>query len=96
MAREGCWTWTAAAAASLILLMGWPDQRGGGRGRATVTLRESKRNGASTRVQTELKAKGLYRPGLPPGDAVRRREDAQAPPGRNRDAFRFQRTTRRS
>ena len=42
----------------------------GVRGRTPVTLRESKRSGASTRVQTELKAKGLYRPGLPPGDAA--------------------------
>ena len=69
MARDGCWTWTAAATASLILLMGWPNSVARAEARATVSLRESKRNGASTRVQTELKAKGLYRPGLPPGDA---------------------------
>jgi hypothetical protein len=69
MARAGCWTWTAAATTSLILLTGWPESVAGGEARATVTLRESTRNGASTRVQTELKAKGLYRPGLPPGDA---------------------------
>lgn len=69
MARDGCWTWTAAATASLILLMGWPNSVARAEARATVSLRESKRNGASTRVQTELKAKGLYRPGMPPGDA---------------------------
>jgi hypothetical protein len=69
MAKEGCWIWTAAATMSFILLMGSADSLAGGDARATITLRESKRNGASTRVQTELKAKGLYRPGLPPGDA---------------------------
>ena len=69
MARDGCWTWTAAATASLILLMGWPNSVAAAEVGATITLRESKRNGACSRVQTELKAKGLYRPGLPPGDA---------------------------
>jgi hypothetical protein len=33
----------------------------------TVVLRENPRAGDSTRVQIELKAQGLYRPGLPPG-----------------------------
>ncbi len=36
-----------------------------------ITLRESNPAGTTTRVQTELKAKGLYRPGLPPGDTSR-------------------------
>ena len=62
MAREACWNWTAATAASLILLTNWPVSLLGFEGRTPVTLRESKRSGASTRVQTELKAKGLYRP----------------------------------
>ncbi len=70
MPREACWNWTAATAASLILLTSWPVSVLGFEGRTPVTLRESKRSGASTRVQTELKAKGLYRPGLPPGDAA--------------------------
>ena len=38
-------------------------------GSAAVKLHESHRPGTATRVQTELKAKGLYRPGLPPGNS---------------------------
>ena len=80
MAREACWNWTAATAASLILLTNWPVSLLGFEGRTPVTLRESKRSGASTRVQTELKAKGLYRPGLPPGDAAAERKMAVSNP----------------
>ena len=69
MAKGGCGTLMATASASFILLMGWAASVSGGVDPAAITLREAKRNGASTRVQTELKAKGLYRPGLPPGDA---------------------------
>ena len=69
MAKGGCGTLMATASASFILLMGWAASVAGGVDPAAITLREAKRNGASTRVQTELKAKGLYRPGLPPGDA---------------------------
>ena len=39
-------------------------ERGGTRGHAA----RDEAPGTTTRVQTELKAKGLYRPGLPPGD----------------------------
>ncbi len=35
---------------------------------STVVLRESARAGLTTRVHTELKAKGLHRPGIPPGE----------------------------
>ena len=70
MAKGGCGTLTATASASFILLMGWAASGAGGADRAAITLREARRNGTSTRVQTELKAKGLYRPGLPPGDAA--------------------------
>ena len=70
MAKGGCGTLTATASASFILLMGWAASVAGGVDRAAITLREARRNGTSTRVQTELKAKGLYRPGLPPGDAA--------------------------
>jgi hypothetical protein len=69
MAKGGCGTLMATASASFILLMGWAASVAGGVDPAAITLCEAKRNGASTRVQTELKAKGLYRPGLPPGDA---------------------------
>ncbi len=43
---------------------------------AAVMLRENSRPGDSTRVQIELKAQGLYRPGLPPGSASK---DARMP-----------------
>lgn len=36
---------------------------------ARVTLREANQAGTTTRVQIELKAQGLFRPGLPPGGA---------------------------
>jgi hypothetical protein len=39
-----------------------------GEGDTPLVLREQPQPGASTRVQIELKAQGLYRPGLPPGD----------------------------
>jgi hypothetical protein len=35
---------------------------------STIVLRESTRAGVTTRVHTELKAKGLHRPGAPPGE----------------------------
>ena len=70
MAKGRCGTLTATASASFILLMGWAASMAGGVDRAEITLREARRSGTSTRVQTELKAKGLYRPGLPPGDAA--------------------------
>jgi hypothetical protein len=35
---------------------------------STIVLHESERAGVSTRVHTELKAKGLHRPGIQPGD----------------------------
>ena len=35
-----------------------------------VELRELMQSGASTRVQIELKAHGLYRPGLPPASGA--------------------------
>ena len=34
-----------------------------------LVLREETRGGGTTRVQIELKAQGLFRPGLPPGGA---------------------------
>ena len=38
----------------------------GDEARQAIDLREVMRGGTSTRVQIELKAQGLYRPGLPP------------------------------
>ncbi len=52
-----------------------PYARAGHR-EAAIALRESVLVGSSTRVHTELKANGLYRPGLPPGDTTR---DAKMP-----------------
>jgi hypothetical protein len=40
------------------------------RGATPVSLRESLAEGASTRVRIDLKAEGLFRPGLPPGTAT--------------------------
>ena len=38
--------------------------------RQVLSLRERMRSGSSTRVQIELKAQGLYRPGIPSGSAA--------------------------
>ena len=51
-----------------IAALAWPGRAVGREAGAAIALRESNRAGTTTRVQTELKAKGLYRPGLPPGD----------------------------
>jgi hypothetical protein len=70
MAKETCRNWTTAAMISATLLVAVVRAGAAGDSRAAITLRESRRDGASTRVQTELKAKGLYRPGLPPGETA--------------------------
>jgi hypothetical protein len=54
----------------------------GDEGRQAFVLREVMRGGTSSRVQIELKAKGLYRPGLPPGGPV---AEAQMPKPRELD-----------
>ena len=74
---------------------GLARKRGRGRGQG---------NGHATRIKTQrgqhegpdrVESQGIVSARLAAGRRLRRREDAQAPPGRNRDAFRFQRTTRR-
>jgi hypothetical protein len=75
MAREGCraaglvgrLTATTILMLAVILPAGAAGQRAG----TAVTLRELTPAGTTTRVRTELKAKGLYRPGLPPGNTQR-------------------------
>jgi hypothetical protein len=70
MAKEGCGATRLAgelaAATIMIVATVWPDRALGGKGGELIVLRESKRAGTTTRVQTELKARGLYRPGVPP------------------------------
>ncbi len=81
MARK-LWCWAVAAAVALSLV-------GGARARSlygepvrevfaeqAVELREIVKSGSSTRVQIELKAQGLYRPGLPPASGA---DGAQMP-----------------
>jgi hypothetical protein len=72
MARKGSWAARSAGALTAVLI--WAEVlalcagAAGARGGKSIMLRESCRVGTTTRVQTELKAKGLYRPGLPPQD----------------------------
>ena len=71
MAEQRCGVGTLAgklAVATIVIVatLGFGRAVGGQAGTA-ITLRELKHAGTTTRVQTELKAKGLYRPGLPPG-----------------------------
>jgi hypothetical protein len=72
MARKGQRTAGLARGLTvlLILMVGLAvaGRAAGARGGVAVTLREVRQAGITTRVQTELKAKGLYRPGLPPAD----------------------------
>ena len=71
MDKQRCRGWKPAGKiAVLTILIAASTGSGramGGQPGTAITLREWKRAGATTRVQTELKAKGLYRPGLPPG-----------------------------
>ena len=69
---RGCGRSAGTLAVATILIAGdrlaSAERRGREAGTA-IALRELNRAGSTTRVQTELKAKGLYRPGLPPGGA---------------------------
>src|SRR5271155_5906778 len=71
MARKEPWAagWARGLSAALVLAT-LSGRAVGDRGAPAITLRESLRAGTTTRVQTEMKAKGLYRPGLPPGDGT--------------------------
>lgn len=71
MAKQGCGAGELAGkivvVAILIATTTWSGRAVKGQTGTAIALRELKRGGTTTRVQTELKAKGLYRPGLPPG-----------------------------
>ena len=75
-----------AVATILIVATTWSGRAAGGQAGTAIALRESKRAGTTTRVQTELKAKGLYRPGLPPGGASGEARMPKPLDGRNRYA----------
>ena len=72
MAKQRCITGKSAGeiavATILIVAAAWSSRAVEGQAGTVIALRELQRDGTTTRVQTELKAKGLYRPGLPPGD----------------------------
>jgi hypothetical protein len=71
--RDECWACGLArgptARLVLVLTISMAGHSFGGDGGTAITLREVNRVGDCTRVQTELKANGLYRPGLPPQNA---------------------------
>ncbi len=72
--ERGCWIFAAGLAAAWMLATAsasppHPDEVRGDDARQALELRDTLRAGASTRVQIELKAQGLYRPGLPPAAA---------------------------
>jgi hypothetical protein len=73
MAKQRCNTGKSAGdiavATILIVAATWSSRAVGGQAGTAIALRELQRDGTTTRVQTELKAKGLYRPGLPPSGA---------------------------
>jgi hypothetical protein len=59
-----------------MLLAFYPGRSCGDDGAAKISLKDVLQAGNSTRVQIELKAQGLFRPGLPPGEA---RSEARMP-----------------
>ncbi len=70
MSERACWGLAASLTAACLLSAGpggWLRADGvrGDEARQTVELREAWESSSSTRVQIELKAQGLYRPGLP-------------------------------
>ena len=71
MAEQGCGAGSLAGKIAVATILSvatiWSGRAVGGQAGTAIALRELKRAGTTTRVQTELKAKGLYRPGLPPG-----------------------------
>jgi hypothetical protein len=73
MAKERCGAGRIAGAMAVVTILivatAWPARAVSGQAGTPIVLRESARAGATTRVQTELKARGLYRPGLPPAGA---------------------------
>ena len=55
----------------VVTMLGWSSLAGPAAGADTaVELRESLAAGSCTQVRIELKAEGLFRPGLPPGDVT--------------------------
>jgi hypothetical protein len=83
MARKQLWCWAVPAALALSLV-GGPAATQPLHGEPVrelpaeqaVELREVMKSGSSARVQIELKAQGLYRPGLPPASGA---DGAQMP-----------------
>jgi hypothetical protein len=75
MAEQGCGAGSLAGKIAVATILSvatiWSGRAVGGQAGTAIALRELKRAGTTTRVQTELKAKGLYRPGLPPGGTSR-------------------------
>jgi hypothetical protein len=71
MAEQGCGAGSLAGKIAVATILSvttiWSGRAVMGQAGTAIALRELKRAGTTTRVQTELKAKGLYRPGLPPG-----------------------------
>jgi hypothetical protein len=71
MAEQGCGAGSLAGKIAVVTILIvatiWSGRAVGGQAGTAIALRELKRAGTTMRVQTELKAKGLYRPGLPPG-----------------------------
>jgi hypothetical protein len=89
MARSerGCWGMVASLMAAWVLAAGSGSctRAGGVRGDVAgqaLELRESMLSGSATRVQIELKARGLYRPGLPQAGGA---EGAEMPKPRDLD-----------
>jgi hypothetical protein len=73
MARKKRFRWGVAlmpaAIGTMVLAVAASIELGASESRERILLREEPRAGDGTRVQIELKAQGLFRPGLPPAGA---------------------------
>ncbi len=61
------WCHRVVLGLAVILVVSWPTRVARCQSETSVSLREMVRRGSTSRVRIELKAQGLYRPGLPPG-----------------------------
>ena len=89
MARKQLWCWALSATLAAALVTRTPaagsihgDPLREVQAPQAVELREVMRSGSSSRVQVELKAQGLYRPGLPPASGA---DGAEMPKPRELD-----------
>jgi hypothetical protein len=64
--ERSIWCRAVALGSTMIIAVTWLPLSGSAQSSEGILLREAVRRGSTSRVRIELKAQGLYRPGLPP------------------------------